>query len=151
MRYLEFVPSPELARFVNCIWTLKSKEVSPAAVERIIPDGSPELVINRGDRFLEIDDQGRAHRQPEILIAGQLGGPLLIAPSGRVDLIGVRFRPAGLYPLLGGMALSEINGQRVDLADVDRPFCDAVQEKCPVKMQQTVHDLDSAIAFEIVR
>jgi AraC-like DNA-binding protein len=75
----------------------------------------------------------RAHpdfteRQPVVLLAGQMLGPLLIRPTGAVDLVGVRFHPWGARRLgdvsaqdlvdriLPDDALSGIGGLREALA-----------------------------------
>lgn len=128
MVYREHTPHPLLARFVRCIWTLSGRGATPGSVERVVPDGSPELVIHLGDPFQEIDVDGRFQKQSQVLIAGQMGGPLLITPTGVVDLIGVRFKPGGLYPLLGGLDMAELNDRRLDLAAVDRRLWSLVRD-----------------------
>ena len=94
--YREWTPVPALAGLVEAIWSLSSDQLHPSAEpQRILPDGCSELILNFGDPVEQILSGGLTTRQPRILFMGQLPGPLHIKPTGRVDQVGVRFRPAG--------------------------------------------------------
>ena len=74
----------------------------PAAPpEPIIPDGCVEIVLNFGDLFVRHEPGGAVYRQPRRLVAGQTTGPVTVAPTGRVDLWGVRFHPWSGAAFLG--------------------------------------------------
>ncbi|MDH3591208.1 MAG: helix-turn-helix domain-containing protein [Planctomycetota bacterium] len=113
MEYREVTPEPPLDRFVKCFWTLRAER---AGDERIVPDGRGELIISVGDpvRDLETD-----RWQPDVMLAGQLTGAMRIAPGGAVDLVGVRFRPAGMRSFFGA-PMRELTDRRVAVDDVDR-------------------------------
>jgi AraC-like DNA-binding protein len=96
MLYTEIRPRLELARFIECFWILEGDASSQT--ERILPDGCAELILNFGARFIEYDDAGNAERQPLNFLVGQITRPILIAPSGTVQLIGIRFHPGGTFP-----------------------------------------------------
>jgi AraC-like DNA-binding protein len=96
MDYREFAPAPVLAPFIACYWTLGG---AAGDEERIIPDGRVDLVLNFGDPF-ERRRAANRERQPLALLAGQGRVPVFIRPTGRVDLLGVRFRPDGAAALL---------------------------------------------------
>lgn len=98
MRYREFHPPSPLSTVIECLWTLESDTEDPAArPEKILPDGCVELILNFGARFLQhVDNTTRL--QPRTFVAGQLTRPLLIAPTGPVQLIGIRFHPGGTAP-----------------------------------------------------
>jgi len=55
-----------------------------------------ELVWNLGDHFHRLRPDG-LERQGQALLVGQMLCPSLIRPTGRVDLLGVRFTPWGLH------------------------------------------------------
>ena len=94
--YKEWAPIPALAGLVEAIWLLRCEEAPSAAdPQRILPDGCSELILNFGDPVEQLLSSGRAIRQPPILFVGQLPGPLYIKPTGRLDQVGIRFRPAG--------------------------------------------------------
>ena len=115
MKYSEIRPRHPLSRFVECFWTLEGDKPSSAA-ERILPDGCVELILNFGAEFLQHND---AHRQlqPRNFLVGQMTGPILISPTGPVQLIGIRFHPGGTAPFLR-LPLHEITDQVVELGSL---------------------------------
>src|SRR5207245_6452116 len=108
-----------VARFVSCYWTLEDDCPSPSGVQRIVPDGRPELILNLGIPF-ESRSDGRWSRQPEYFFAGQITGPMLVRPRGPARVIGIRFRPYGAARLLQ-LPVHELTGFVVPLADLS-PF-----------------------------
>jgi hypothetical protein len=96
MRYTEIKPAVQLARFIECYWTLESdgSASSSPPCEPILPDGCVELILNFGARFVEHYD-GKVMRQPKSFLVGQMTRPMLIAPTGSVCVIGIRFHPGG--------------------------------------------------------
>jgi AraC-like DNA-binding protein len=127
MLYREFKPSPHLAPFVECFWTLETDESEPiqtkpsgpAQPERILPDGCVELILNFGAQFREQKDDGRQEPQPVLFLVGQMTRPMLISPNGRVELIGIRFHPGGTLPFLR-IDMHELTNQVVELAALSR-------------------------------
>lgn len=94
MQYRETDPCRQLAPYVRCIWTLSSPV--PHEPQIIVPDGCPELIFHLGDQFLRYFEAGKAEIQPLAFAVGQMERAIVIQPTGRVDLLGVRFHPAGL-------------------------------------------------------
>ena len=115
MRYREIIPQPPLNSYVECFWTLESS-VPSTQPERILPDGCLELILNFGERFSQHCDQTRK-LQPKNFMVGQMTGPIMISPSGPVQLIGIRFHPGGTLPFLR-MPLHELTDQVVELGSV---------------------------------
>ncbi len=115
MDYREYAPHPSLRPLVRCLWTLESDTTAPpAAPEPIFPDGRVELVVHLADRFQQLDPSGVAVLQPAGFVAGQLRGPFLVRPTGRVATVGVRFRSAGAA-LFFRLPLDELTGRVVPL------------------------------------
>lgn len=117
MRYDEFHPSPPLDRFIKCIWSLESEAEHQPKPERILPDGCTEMVFHLADPFEQHNDDGSHACQPTALLVGQMRGHLLIQPTGRVRVLGVRFRPGGAYPFLA-IPQSEITGRVIALDSI---------------------------------
>ena len=115
MRYREITPSPPLSKYVECFWTLESSAPSTQP-ERILPDGCIELILNFGDRFSQHCDRARK-LQPKNFLVGQMTGPIMISPSGPVQLIGIRFHPGGTLPFLR-LPLHEVIDQVVELGSL---------------------------------
>jgi AraC-like DNA-binding protein len=117
IQYREHHPTPPLNRYVECFWTLTSKGTPDStAPERILPDGCVELILNFGDRFSQYNGNNK-FRQPRKFLVGQMTGPILISPTGVVQLIGIRFHPGGTLPFLR-LHLNEITDQVVELGSV---------------------------------
>ena len=112
MEYYERRPQPPLSTFVECFWALES-DVPSTQPERILPDGCVELILNFGAQFSQHDD-GQLKLQPRSFLVGQMTGPILISPTGPVQLLGIRFHPGGTLPFLR-LPLHEITDQVVDL------------------------------------
>jgi AraC-like DNA-binding protein len=122
MRYREIQPIPSLTQFVECFWTLESDAgAEPAQPERLLPDGCVELILNFGERFREHKDDGRQEQQPRHLLVGQMTRPVLIAPTGSVELLGVRFHPGGTFPFFR-IPMKELTNQVVDLEALANEF-----------------------------
>lgn len=101
MQYRELAPIAPLADAVKCIWTLEGDAAPGGCPQAVLPDGRPELVVHLGDPFELVDAGDRAIRQPAFMFAGQLTSQLLLRPTGRVAVVGVRFHPHGAASLLG--------------------------------------------------
>lgn len=101
MKYLELDPSPSLRPIVRTFWSLSCEDAGPMGPDRIVPDGCPEIVLNRADPFRRFRERERSHRQAQELLVGPLTHAITVAPTGVVDLIGIRFEPGGLYATLG--------------------------------------------------
>jgi AraC-like DNA-binding protein len=116
MFYEEFTPHFSLAQYVRCIWVFEAgPEDGPAAVQQIVPDGFPELILHYGDHFHEIDGNGAAQRQSRIIFAGQISRPLTLQPGMNAGVMGVRFWPAAAQALLR-LPMVEVTDQRLDVA-----------------------------------
>lgn len=122
MFYCEIQPTAALARFVECFWTLENDGSTAAAQpERLLPDGCVELILNFGERFHEHKDNGEEERQPQHLLVGQMTRPILIAPSGSVQLLGIRFHPGGTFPFFR-IPMQELTNQVTDLEALASEF-----------------------------
>jgi AraC-like DNA-binding protein len=122
MRYSEIQPIPALSRFLECFWILEH-ETSVGAVqpERLLPDGCVELILNFGDSFEEHKDDGQKELQPRHLIVGQMTQPVLIAPTGSVQLLGVRFHPGGTVPFFR-IPMRELTNRVTDFEVLSNEF-----------------------------
>ena len=119
MRYREIKPQPPLRRFIECFWTLESDHSEPnVAPAPILPDGCVELILNCGGAFQEIKENGERISQPPHFVVGQMTQPIWIAPSGAVELIGVRFHPGGTIPFLD-QPLHELTNRIIELGGID--------------------------------
>ena len=112
-RYAEFPPPPSLAPWVKVVWTYANPEPTQT-IQRIAPDGCPELILDIGAPYEEEGPDGVWRVQPTALFAGQMTRPIAIRPVGPVELVAVRFHPDGARDWLGA-ALSTATDRRLDM------------------------------------
>lgn len=95
--YAELAPLPALAPLVRCVWTLRGEHGGPAPAEAnpAYPDGSPELIFNFGAPFEQVLPDGRGVLQPMAFLVGQISRPMVVRPTGVIDLVAVRFEGHG--------------------------------------------------------
>jgi len=126
MRYCEYPPTAQLARSVACIWTLEGDAGErDEAPQPILPDGRAEFVMHLGDRFARVD-RGAMQRPPWAIFAGQLDRPLTLQPTGRIAVLGVRFRPEGAARFTR-VPQHEFVGRTVDVALASRSLANVAR------------------------
>ena len=103
MRYVEFDPLPVTAPFLERVWTLEGHADALAGEPQVVlPDGRPELIFHFGDPFERVDVSASGTIrtvQPRLLFAGQLTRQLVLHPTGRIGVLGLRFHPFGAAAL----------------------------------------------------
>lgn len=93
LRYVERPPGPVLTPYLECVWEVSDpRPRSGRPVERVVPDGCPELIVHLEDRFARRVG-GRWRVQPRVFLAGTLTRPWLLRAGPRVRTLGLRFRP----------------------------------------------------------
>ncbi len=116
MLYTERPPHPALTNHIRCLWLFEaSPDDGEAEIQRIVPDGYPEMVLHYGDHGHEVDAAGGLQRQSRFIFAGQILQPLLLQPGAQAGMIGVRLQPAGARTFLG-MPMREMTDVRLDLS-----------------------------------
>ncbi|MBL8913390.1 MAG: AraC family transcriptional regulator [Archangium sp.] len=95
MKYREFAPHVALQPWVKCLWLLEADaQQGPVEPERMVPDGKSELIVHYGDDFERAQPE-LFQKQERVLLAGQARTYSLLRPTGRVAMIGARFRTVG--------------------------------------------------------
>ena len=121
LHYVERPAPAPLAAAIECVWSVSDRVARIARPpDRLIPDGCPELIVHRGDRYARVVD-GRLVRQPPAFLAGTLSRPWIVQAPRRVATIGVRFRPGGLTALFGS-SLAGTADREVPLAELSAPL-----------------------------
>jgi len=96
MMYRNHIPAPPLSYFVEQLWYFEGDPPSHTS-ERVLPDGSMQLIINLGQEILRAFD-GENVRGP--LVCGAYSKAVIIDPAQLASVIGVSFHPAGALPFL---------------------------------------------------
>jgi AraC-like DNA-binding protein len=105
VRYREFRPAPELSSVVSCTWERAVPRADAPAANRVLPDGSVDLIW-RGD---------------DLVLAGPDRGPFMSPLPPGETVVGLRLR-RGLAGHVLGVPASELRDARLSLEDVwNRP------------------------------
>jgi AraC-like DNA-binding protein len=100
MFFLGHKPLPPLSDFVDLLWLYEGYEV-PHQKERLLPDGSVELVINLAEDSIRVYDQHDPRRSttiPGCIVSGPRSEFFVIDTAGEASTIGVHFKPGGAFP-----------------------------------------------------
>jgi AraC-like DNA-binding protein len=106
--YREHRAPARLRPWVRCFWELRAERGpgEPARVERVLPDGCLEWIFHLGEPFALAAASGAHERQAAALLAGASTRAVLLVPSQRADVLGVRFEPGGAAPFVRPPAFS---------------------------------------------
>ena len=127
MEFVELEPGPAL-RGLARFWRLTGPSpTGEPRFEPVLPDGRVELIFHLGDPF-EIESDGRRALQPRALLAGQGTAPVRLAPTGRIDVVGVRLE-AGVAAGVVDARLEELTDRIVELGAVACDFARGLAEE----------------------
>jgi AraC-like DNA-binding protein len=122
MDYREFPASVALAPYVDRIWTLTGNAAElGGAVQPVLPDGRPELVLHFGNLFERLDHGAASSLQSRVLLAGQLIEQLTLKPTGAVAVLGVRFHAFGASAFVE-VPQQDLAGLTIAVDDLSRPL-----------------------------
>jgi AraC-like DNA-binding protein len=119
MRFDRHIPAPPLSEFVELLWLFEGYQ-QPHAKERLLPDGSMELVVNLNE------DLTRVYDPHETAKCQTLRGPVMVGAHSEFFVIdtaeqhsvaGVHFKPGGAFPFFGPPA-GELHNTLVSLEDL---------------------------------
>src|SRR4051812_39964482 len=115
MLYATRAPPPPLSPFVEYLWSLQ--DAPSHAMERIVPSGTLELVVNVQEDELRIysPDGSSYHRHAGACVSGAYPRFFVIDTREHASLVGVHFRVGKARSVLG-VPPGEIADRHVDLA-----------------------------------
>lgn len=119
MVYCTHIPAAPLSQFVDWFWFFEGLEVTHRR-ERVLPDGSAELIINLDDSRRKLFDREQPHRFQTFhrsWISGARSDYILIDVLPQASMVGVQFKPGGLAPFLK-MPAEELTGRVIELDTV---------------------------------
>ena len=103
MVYTERPAHPELAALVRTYWWLSGEMDDAGTADPALPDGSPELIMNLAEPWEQVANDGVRTRQPSAFLVGQILGPMVVRPTGRIALVAVRFEAHGAALVTDGI------------------------------------------------
>ncbi len=112
MNFQRIDPPIRLRGIIECYWIAESDNTEPR-IQKIIPDGFPELVFHFGDPY-RIKLRENWETQQRSLMAGQITGHFYLQNTGRSSILGLKFRPAALACLFD-ISMNTITDEVVEL------------------------------------
>jgi AraC-like DNA-binding protein len=113
------VPKPPLSEFVELLWFYEGLTQAHEK-ERLLPQGSAELVINLAQDQIRIYDRQDSNTF-ETLRGAVVCGPhsqfFVIDTSQQYAVLGVHFKAGGVFPFLG-LPAGELHNAHVSLIDI---------------------------------
>jgi len=114
-----YVPKAPLRNFVDLIWQYDGL-VQPHALERVLPTGTMQIIINLAEdtsRTYDPQDPRRVETHPGSILSGPQGGFFVIDTAEQASVLGVAFTSGGASPFIG-MPASEVRDLHVSFEDV---------------------------------
>ncbi len=109
-------PAPPLSEFVELLWLYEGYDCAHEK-ERLLPDGTVELVINlREDRIPIYDPRNPEHfyNIPGCVVSGPRSEFFVIDTANSASTVGVHFKPGGAFPFFR-VPPSELTNQSIGL------------------------------------
>lgn len=116
MIYRSHAPAPPLSHFIELLWYYEGL-TSPHQREKLLPDGSMELVIDLTEVPKKLHDSASPERFTlfrKCWISGMQPGFLIIGNEPDSSMMGAHFRTGGAFPFFG-FPLAELASQVVEL------------------------------------
>lgn len=123
-------PHPPLSAYINIFWLYKGYH-PPHEMERVLPDGSMQLVINLEEDLIKVYDQKNHNRFESFrgsLISGPQSNFAVIDTACQASTMGVHFKPGGAFPFLNFPA-DELRNEHVSLDTLWGTKADEMREQ----------------------
>jgi AraC-like DNA-binding protein len=131
MLYLTHTPGPPLNNFVELFWFYDGFPKRPHKKERLMPDGSVELVINLNEdesRIYDREHLDKCDRLPGTLVCGPHSGFFVIDTAEQDSVMGIHFKPGGAFPFFSA-PVDELHNLHVSLEDLWGPEAGLLRER----------------------
>lgn len=100
-RYAEHPSCAALRPYVECFWSrISAGPAEEAGPHRVLPDGCMDIIFNFGEAWLTESPSGSVANRERSYVVGTMSRPVLVGMGGRVEFLGVRFRPAKAHLFL---------------------------------------------------
>lgn len=130
MIYRTYAPGPPLSRWVEYLWQLR--DAPGHARERIVPNGTLELVINLVEDEIRIyhpEAPGPCRRYRGAVVSGAFSTFFEIDTREHASVMGAHFRPGGASEFLKGLPAHELGDGHVALDELWGPSARELRER----------------------
>jgi len=130
MQFHRHIPAPPLSDFVALLWLYEGYE-QPHEKERLLPDGSMELVINLKEDLTRVYDPHETGKYQTLrgsVMVGAHSEFFVIDTAGQHSVAGVHFKLGGAFPFFD-LPASELRNTLVSLQDLWGSLADRLRER----------------------
>lgn len=118
MFYRKFSPSAHLQPFIECFFVWEcSKTLAKTLPIESPPSGFSSIVFNYGTPYRVTSQKLNGGLVPKTFLTGQATKSYQLQLSGKIGMVGIVFRPAGLNTMFG-LPMYEFSDERTNLRDV---------------------------------
>jgi AraC-like DNA-binding protein len=120
MLYRTYIPKAPLAEFVELFWFYDGFPQRSHKKERLMPDGSTEVVINLRQDEIRVYDREKLERFDRFgggILCGPHSNFFVIDTEEQASVIGIHFKPGGAFPFFK-LPVDELHNQHVGLDDL---------------------------------
>jgi AraC-like DNA-binding protein len=120
MQSFTHIPQPPINNFVDLFWLYDGYSPGPHTKERLMPDGSIQLVINLKQDEARIYDRENLDKYTQLsgaLLCGPHSSFFVIDTAQQASVIGIHFKPGGAFPFFK-MPAGELHNLHVSLEDL---------------------------------
>lgn len=131
MLFRTYRPGRPLGEFVELLWLYEGFARPAHERERLLPDGSVEVVFNLAEdkiRLYDREDTRKFRTFPGSIISGPHTQFFVIDTAEQGVVAGIHFKPGGAYPFLK-MPGSELHNQHVGLEEIWGPLAGLLREQ----------------------
>lgn len=114
--YRRTYPEKGLESIVSCFWMIENREDASRKVQKVVPDGYPEIIFHFADPYM-IRLQSDWELQPLKLVAGQIKRHFFLGNTGRSSMIGIKMMPT-TFTHLFGVNMDTLTGKVLNLKEV---------------------------------
>ena len=118
MQYTELAAPAPLDELVHCFWFLRG-EFPASKPQTVVADGRVEIILHLAEPFSIAGADGGLTRQADVLVSGQITGPVRLFGNGAGDVVGIRFRTAAAAAVLRA-PLADLTDRVESLVHVDQ-------------------------------
>jgi AraC-like DNA-binding protein len=118
MQYVELPAPAPLDDLVHCFWFLRG-EFPASEPQTVVADGRIEIILHLADPFSIAGADGGLTKQDDVLVSGQITGPVRLHGNGRGDVIGIRFRTAAATAVVRA-PLADLTNRVEPLSTIDK-------------------------------
>ena len=117
MPFLHYRPSPPLSHFVEMFWYYEGEAGGPHKKERLLPQGSSELVVNLREDEIRLYDRknlNESHKLSGAAICGPHSQFFVIDTAEQDCVAGAHFKAGGAFPFFK-VPFCELHNEHVSL------------------------------------